>query len=226
MKYILRILIGCLFTMPLPAQQSAIDSLERLLQVEKSDSGRIDLLTQLAKRHDDVDTAKAAAYYRQMKAIADASGNEIFQGYANEMAGILATRYDQKKARAFYNIALEQLSRNQRSLRVKRSIASLNNNLGVIHYLNGYLEGALTYFMNAVRFYEEFDSTNWNCGYGYGNISTTYADLKKPDHAVIYSRKALQFAERMGNKNLLMSASISHGSNLLKSGKYDDAVIV
>ena len=124
----------------------------------------------------------------------------------------------------YYNIALNLLTRHQQSLRVKRSIASLNNNLGVIHYMNADLEGALRYFMSAVKFYEENDPANFNRGFGYGNISTTYADLKKTDNAVVYSKMAIEFAEKANNKNLLMSASISHGNNLLKLKKYEESM--
>ena len=206
------------------SQSSVIDSLEKLLINEKEDSLRIELLLQLSKNYDNVDTAKARNYYREADAIAVRSGNEVLLGFTNEIAGVLQTRYDQKKAMQYYNTALNLLTRHQQSLRVKRSISSLNNNLGVIHYMNGDLEGALRYFMGAVKFYEENDPKNVNLGFGYGNISTTYADLKKMDNAVVYSKKAIDFAEKANNKNLLMSASISHGSNLLKLKKYEESM--
>ena len=191
---------------------------------EKEDSLRIELLLQLSKNYDNVDTGKARSYYREADAIAVKSGNEVLLGFTNEIAGVLHTRYDHKKALQYYNTALNLLTRHPQSLRVKRSISSLNNNLGVIHYMNGDLEGALRYFMGAVKFYEENDPKNVNLGFGYGNISTTYADLKKIDNAVIYSKKAIDFAEKANNKNLLMSASISHGSNLLKLKKYEESM--
>lgn len=206
------------------SQSTVIDSLEKLLINEKEDSSRIELLLQLSKNYDNVDTAKARNYYREADAIALKSGNEVLLGFTNEIAGVLQTRYDHKKATQYYNTALNLLSRHQQSLRVKRSIASLNNNLGIIHYMNGDLEGALRYFMGAVKFYEENDPKNFNLGYGYGNISTTYADLKKTDNAVIYSKKAIEFAEKANNKNLVMSASISHGSNLMKLKRYDESM--
>lgn len=204
------------------SQSSVIDSLEKLLKNEKGDSARIDLLVQISKNYDNVDTAKARNYYRQAETIAERSGSEIYQGFVNELAGVLATRYDQKKAIQYYNTALNLLNKHQVTIRVKRSIASLNNNLGVIHYLNGDLEGALLFFMSAVKFYEENDAGNFNLGFGYGNISTTYADLKKLDNAVVYSKKAFEFAEKVNNRNLLMSASISHGNNLIKQKRYDE----
>ena len=206
------------------SQSTVIDSLEKLLINEKEDSSRIELLLQLSKNYDNVDTAKARNYYREADAIALKSGNEVLLGFTNEIAGVLQTRYDHKKAMQYYNTALNLLTRHQQSLRVKRSIASLNNNLGIIHYMNGDLEGALRFFMGAVKFYEENDPKNFNLGYGYGNISTTYADLKKTDNAVIYSKKAIEFAEKANNKNLVMSASISHGSNLLKLKRYDESM--
>jgi two-component system NarL family sensor kinase len=206
------------------AQSPIIDSLEKLLKPEKRDSARIDLLIQLSKNYDNVDTAKARNYYRQVDDIAKRSGNEVYQGFAYELAGVLHTKDDQKKAMQYYNAALDLLSKHQETFRVKKSIASLNNNLGVIHYINGDLEGALQYFIGAVSFYEENDPLNPNCGAGYGNISTTYADLNKLGNAIIYSKKAIAFAEKGNNRNLLMKASISHGSNLLKLKRYDESM--
>ena len=203
------------------SQALRIDSLEKLLKLEKNDSVRIELLTQLSKNYDNVDTGKARFYYRQADSIAERSGNDIYKGFVAEIAGVLYTRYDQKKALQHYNDAVRLLSKPPQSFRVKGTIASLNNNLGVIHYFNGDLEGALRFFMEAVKFYEENDPRNLNCGYGYGNISTTYADLKKIENAAIYSRKAVDFAERSKNKNIRMSAAISHASTLIKLKQYD-----
>ncbi len=206
------------------SQSKVIDSLERLLITTREDSSRVEVLLMLAKNYDNVDTAKARSYYREADAIAVRSGNEILLGFTNELAGVLQTRYDQRKAMQYYNTALNLLSKHQQSMRAKRTIASLNNNLGVIHYMNGDLDGALRHFMGAVKFYEENDPANTNLGFGYGNISTTFADLKKMDNAVVYSKKAIDFAEKANSKNLLMSASVSHGSNLLKLEKYTESM--
>lgn len=205
------------------AQKSIPDSLVQVLQKQETDSGRMEILTLLAKHYDNVDSTKAWSYYREMEKLAVETGSEVYMGYTMEMAGILSTRYDHKKALGYYNKAIELLSRHQQSLRIKQSIASLNNNLGVIHYLNGDLEGALRFFMEAVKFYELNDPRSFNLGYGYGNIATTYADLKKVENAAVYSKKAIDFAEKFTNKGLLMSASIAHGSILLKLGKFAES---
>lgn len=222
LRYFWYVLMSAACALQLAAQNTVIDSLEKLLQKENGDSARIDLLLQLSKSYDNVDTAKSRDYYRRVKDIAERSGNEVYLGFANELAGVLYTRYDQKKALQYYQSALDLLNKHQQTMRVKRSVASLNNNLGVIHYMNGDLEGALLFFMDAVKFYEENDANNVNRGLGYGNISTTFADLKKVDNAVVYSKKAIDFAEKINNKNLLMSASISHGNNLIKLKRYDE----
>jgi hypothetical protein len=50
----------------------------------------------------------------------------------------------------YYQTALDLLSEHQQTLRVKRSVTSLNNNLGVIHYMIGDFEEALLFFIDAV----------------------------------------------------------------------------
>jgi len=223
--YIFFIWVGCHSSaLNSYSQTGVIDSLEKLLVKTKEDSSRIEILLSLSKNYDNVDTAKARNYYREADSIAVSSENEVLMGFTNELAGVLQTRYDQKKAMQYYNTAVNMLSKHQQSMRVKRTIASLNNNLGIIHYMNGDFDGALRYFMSAVKFYEENDSANLNRGFGYGNISTTFADLKKIDNAVVYSKKAIDFAEKANSKNLLMSSSISHGNNLLKLKKYEESM--
>jgi len=136
--YILFIWVGCLSSaVNSYSQTNVIDSLEILLINTNEDSSRIEILSLLSKNYDNVDTAKARNYYREADSIALRSGNEVLMGFTNELAGVLQTRYDQKKAMQYYNTAVNMLSKHQQSIRVKRTIASLNNNLGVIHYMNG-----------------------------------------------------------------------------------------
>jgi tetratricopeptide (TPR) repeat protein len=223
--YIFFIWVDCISSaVSIYSQTTVIDSLKKVLVHTREDSSRIEILLQLGKNYDNVDTGKARNYYREADSIAVQSGNEVLMGFTNELAGVLQTRYDQKKALQYYNTALNMLSKHQQSMRVKRTIASLNNNLGVIHYMNGDFEGALRYFMGAVKFYEENDPANVNRGFGYGNISTTFADLKKIDNAVVYSKKAIDFAEKANSKNLQMASFISHGNNLLKLKKYEESM--
>lgn len=207
------------------AQNTETGDLEKQLSLAKNDSVRIELLLRLSKLYDNVDTTKARSYYRLADSLADKSGSDILKGFSAEIAGVLATRYDQQKALQHYNRAIRLLTAYKEIPRVNRTLASLDNNVGVIHYFNGDIEGALRYFMNAVKYYEENEPENLNCGYGYGNISTTYADLNRIDHAVVYSRKFVDFADQAKNKNLVMSASIAHGSNLLKLSRFDEGML-
>jgi two-component system NarL family sensor kinase len=205
------------------AQNAITDSLEKALKLATDDSSKLDLLVQLSKNYEHVDTAKSWRYYHAATELAKRSDNEVFEGYAFELAGVLYTRSDQKLALEYYNKALDILQRQPQILRIKRSVSSINNNLGVIHYLNGDFEGALNYFLVPIKFYEENDKLNPNLGLGYGNVSSTYADLGKLQNAVVYSSKSFAFAKKLDNKNLLMSAGIAHGNNLLKLKKYNEA---
>ena len=79
------------------SQSTVIDSLEKLLVNEKEDSSRIELLLQLSKNYDNVDTAKARNYHREADAIAIRSGNEVLLGFTNELAGIMQTGMNIKR---------------------------------------------------------------------------------------------------------------------------------
>lgn len=199
------------------------DSLETALTRAKDDSSRIDILIQLSKSFEHIDSAKTWKYYHEVTQLATKSGKEVYIGYSFELAGILYTRSNHKLALDFYSKALNILQKQPQSLRIKRSISSINNNLGIIHYYNGDFESALNYFLFPIKFYENNDPLNPNLGLGYGNISTAYADLGKMQNALVYSSKSFEFAQKLNNKNLLMSAGIAHGSNLLKLKKYKDA---
>ncbi|MBC7935037.1 MAG: sensor histidine kinase [Rhizobacter sp.] len=207
------------------AQSAFIDSLKKILPGAKNDSAKIDLLTQLSKHYDNVDSFISKNYYQQAEAIALKSKNDIYLAKVKELAGTLCTRYDQQKALQYYNEAVLLLSRHQQLYNVKKQITSLKNNMGVIHYLNGDFEGALVYFFEAIHFYENHDPTNYNLGFGYGNVATTFMDLKKYENANLYAKKNVSFAESGNNKNLQMSAYINYGSSLIKIKKYGGALI-
>ena len=121
--YIFFIWVGCHSSaLNSYSQTGVIDSLEKLLVKTKEDSSRIEILLSLSKNYDNVDTAKARNYYREADSIAVSSENEVLMGFTNELAGVLQTRYDQKKAMQYYNTAVNMLSKHQQSMRVKHAV--------------------------------------------------------------------------------------------------------
>jgi len=214
--------MALLSTQDLHAQTTIIDSLKSLLQKQTTDSARVDILVQLGKNYDNVDTSKARGYLRQVEEIAKKSGSEEFAAMGDELAGVLYTRYDQKKAMDYYVSAINIFLKQPQTRRIKRHVASLRNNLGVIHYLNSDLAGALDYFMSVVKFYEENDSLNFNLGYGYGNICTVYSELMKFENALVYSKKGLLFANKVNNQSLIMVANLAYANMLIKMQKYGE----
>ena len=76
------------------------------------------------------------------------------------------------------------------------------NQLGTLYRRQRKLEECLAHFEQALRLCEAQDNYQ-TAAYIYGNLSTVYAEWKQPDMAVVMSRKALDYARRLGNEHVI-----------------------
>lgn len=76
------------------------------------------------------------------------------------------------------------------------------NQLGTLYRRQRKLEECLAHFEQALRWCEAQDNYQ-TAAYIYGNLSTVYAEWKQPDMAVVMSRKALDYARRLGNEHVI-----------------------
>lgn len=76
------------------------------------------------------------------------------------------------------------------------------NQLGTLYRRQRKLEECLTHFEEALRLCEAQNNYQ-TAAYIYGNLSTVYTEWKQPDMAVGMSRKALDYARRLGNEHVI-----------------------
>jgi len=75
------------------------------------------------------------------------------------------------------------------------------NQLGTIYRRKKDLEGTIQNFRQALRLCEAQDNYN-TAAYIYGNIATAYCDWNRAADAIPFSKKAVEYADRLGNRQM------------------------
>lgn len=75
-----------------------------------------------------------------------------------------------------------------------------HNQLGTLYRRKRDLQASLSHFGRALRLCQEADDYR-TAAYIYGNLSTVYAEWQQPSEAVDMSRRALDYAMRLGDKH-------------------------
>ena len=203
------------------SQQNPPDTFEARLNRITDDSTRLEKATNLAKYFENIDTAVAWKYFRIAKAIADKKNDESSQIKVLEIEGVLYTKNNPARAYVLYQKAIGMCQEQKANVSMKRYEASLMNNLGVISYMNGDYEGAISSFIESVKIYETYDISNGNLCPTLDNISTTYGQLSYPSKALEYSRESVKYAEKFGDAKLKATGYIGLGANFITMGKLD-----
>ena len=97
------------------------------------------------------------------------------------------------------------------------SIGAIYVNLGLLHYNNSDYENAVYFYMKAENIYLTNEPNNKDLAIVYSNLSITYGAINKYDEALNYSKKALDWARRVKDKEYLMKALQSYGLNLVNA---------
>lgn len=85
------------------------------------------------------------------------------------------------------------------------------NQLGTIYRRKKDLEGVIQNFTQALRLCEAQNNYN-TAAYIYGNIATAYCDWNRAADAIPFSKKAVEYATRLGNRQMLGICYVNLGS--------------
>lgn len=216
-------MMGLLLTFS-QAKAQPPDTFEIWINRVTDDSLRLKRALDVAKYYDNIDSSLAWKYFRIAKIYSDKMNTLFSRVSITEMEGILSTKTSPAKAYAFYKQAIE-LARTADTSRVMKSYeASLNNNLGVISYMNGDYEGAVNSFIESVLIYEKYGDPGRNLPPTLNNIASTYTELSYYSKALEYSRRAVQEAERISNGNVPSMSYIGFANCMLNTENYDSAL--
>ncbi len=206
--------------------QRAVDTFQTYLDKEKSDSAKMMMATRIAKYYENIDTVAAWKYFGISKKLADKINTIAAKIATLELEGVLYTKSNPAKAYLIYKQAIELCESNKQQTSLNSYRASLNNNMGVISYLNGDYEGAAISFRQAVIIYEKHYPTEPNLIPTINNIASAYNGMGFPEKAIIYNQEALEYAIKYGNDKQKTTAYIGYGSGLLNVKKYDSAFVM
>ena len=223
-KLLFFISVSLLTTGSAISQNAITDSLIKVAAKTTNDSAKVLLLIKISKAYENIDSVKAWDYYNDAKKLALKTGNEILVANTLELAGALSTKSNIANALRYYEQATNILSKWPNELAAIRSLGSIKNNLGVVHFLNGDYESALTYFMEAVKYLEAKDPDNYNIPIFYSNISTCYTNLGKWANAVENSKKALERALKAKQQFNIMAAYHSLGFCQIHNNEISDGL--
>lgn len=174
----------------------------------------IALAERMGDRHWLVESASDMAYYFNIDAQYDSARHYLNKGLAaargvpdlGETYRTMLTNYassflfeGQSDSALVYTDRARQAS--EAAADTAMFIENLNQ-LGTLYRRQRKLEECLAHFEQALRLCEAQDNFQ-TAAYIYGNLSTVYAEWKQPDMAVVMSRKALDYARRLGNEHVI-----------------------
>ena len=208
------------------AAQAAVDTFQQYIDKEKTDSAKLIRATRISNYFLNIDSAAAQKYFRIAKQLANKVHTVTAKIAMLELEGVLFTKSNPAKAYLLYKQAIELCESNKQQASLNTYRASLNNNMGVISYLNGDYEGAAISFREAVIIYEKYYPKDPNLIPTINNIASSYNGMGFPEKAIVYSHEALEYAMKYGNDKQKATAYIGYGGGLLNIKKYDSAFAI
>ncbi len=212
-----QLLLFIFFCLPygLFAQKQKADSLIRLLSTEKSDTGKVKLMNQLAGFMTGYDPDSAMQYAQKALSLATAVNYTIGQSKAlSKLAYVYTTLGNYPKA----------LELNLRKLKLDEKgdspfdLAMSLNNIGIVY---NYQEE----FTQALKYHYKADSVIIHSGidgevkyYVYMNLGDVYYKLNNTDSAFSYFNKSLVVSNNLKNDDFIGNAMTGMGNTYAKMG--------
>jgi tetratricopeptide (TPR) repeat protein len=185
------------------AQTKAIDSIIRLVIIDREDTTKVNHLNDLSKEFNSEQLYDSAIVHTEISA---QLAREIkFDRGLGEAYFIKATAYrlldDYMNSQENYLLALNIFTQ----LDDKRKIAGALSQLGTMNMYLGNYSVALSYYFKALKV-NEAAGDNDNVVSNLGNIGTIYSDEQKFDKALEYYLKALAICKKSGNQRMLATS--------------------
>ena len=200
----------CTFSCFCFAQNKNVDSLLRLIKIDKQDTSKVIHSNELCLNYINIGLYDTALFYGNEAlrlAIVIANGSKqssVKQTAKKGMAGSysrIGIIYDDKgdypKALDNYFRALQI----NEELNNQRGIYSQFNNIGLVYHKQSDYPQALNYYFKALKILKEQGKKNEIIASIFGNIGNVYSDFADYPKALDYYFKALKIFEEYGDKN-------------------------
>ncbi|MEI7801950.1 MAG: adenylate/guanylate cyclase domain-containing protein [Bacteroidota bacterium] len=199
------------------SQDKQLDSLLKVLEGAKKDTGKVNTLNLISKKYFQTDPEKSVFYGLQSSALAKELNFKKGLAFAYKNTGI--GYFNQGKyidALKQYELSLATFQ----SSNDKKGVANIYSNMGNIYYNQGDDEKALSLYLNALKFSEEIKDTLRmvtaliNVGAIYGKKEQTY------DKAIQYYRLAYPLSLGLHDNSTIGITAVNLGeAYMMKNNK-------
>lgn len=201
------------------AQTKTLDSLKQTLRSSKK-SHNADLLVDIAKEYDIVNSDSALHYATQAIAIAENNDNKtalskayIILGKAERNRGL----YEQALASTLKGLKLAEKYGEEKDL------AAIYNSIGILYKRMRRFDDALTYYLKANRLARKYNSDR-QTSLTYNNIGTIYLEKEDWNAVERYYDSALSFAEKANDTRAIATVLSNYGDTYINKHEHDSAL--
>src|SRR5687767_2485950 len=202
------------------AQKNKVDSLQKLLQAEKTDTGRVKLMWQMARDmgryNPDSSILTAQQALHLAKDIKYVEGQSRSLGIlANSLAKI--GNYPKALELNLEKLKLEEKGENPTNL------SSVLMNIGIIYVFQDEYRKALEYYAKADSVMNQFNVDTFRFSIML-NIGDAYDRLNISDSAYVHFNKSYELAKQSGNANRIGLSLTGLGHSFRKLGSQEKAL--
>jgi len=219
-KLLIIYLIGILVFFNTQSQSKEIDSLKSVLP-SQSGIEKVQSLNELSwfLKNSNIDSAlllanQALEYSKEIK-----DPNAESQSL-NSLANALEAKGLLDSSRIVHEIALDI----KIQLKDTVGMAASMNNLGITHDQLGNFETSLSYYFDALRYYEATGENPFEVAMVLGNIGIVYKKQKEYEKVLEYYLKALEIYEEVSSDFGIMVTLGNIGGVYLQTGDYDSTI--
>jgi len=219
-KYFLTLLLASL-AFPVFCQKHKVDSLNKLLATEETDSNRVRLLWQMAR---DISVYNPdSALTLSFQALSLAQNINYVEGESRSLGVMSNTfikigNYPRALELNIQKLKLEEKRNNPRNL------GSVLMNIGVVYILQEEYRKAMEYLFKADSVIRKFNVEDLKY-YSALNIGDVYNRLDISDSAFSYFSTSLQLAREIDDGDLIGTSMTGLGHSHLKLGNYKESLI-
>ncbi len=200
--------------------QNKVDSLKQLLAKTKTDTTRLNILSDIIKQSLYSDPTDARKFARQYLSIAQK--NKIMKEIARG-TNIIGMTYhvagDVTQALDYYVEALKKYEIIKDSLYMGISM----NNIGACYQFRKKPKETIEYYENALSIFKKINNKQWIANVSY-NLSNQYAEQKNFSKSLVVSQLALKSFQELKDKNSEGLAFTQLGRIYLDTEKYPQAI--
>lgn len=222
LKALLLLLIYMSATVSLAQKKGNVaDSLKLVLPTIKSDTGRINLINEIAYEYVMDDPDQATKYANEGLALSEKISFDFGKLNAYNDLG-LALYYQNKydKALEYYAISLNLAKK----LNNPAKMAVTLNNIGLVYDDKADYKNALEYYLKSLKISESVGGNKWQMASSLNNVGLIYKNLNQLDKALEYYGKSLKIKEEIGNQKGMASSYHNMALVYKVKGEYEKSL--